>query len=353
MADRIEYISHLWVSLRQILYKGTRLMKRIVIYAPNNVVEMSIALMKDLCWVASSYALASDNSALDPNECVKLVSLDTVGVRSFSGNTISTDLVLYAQGELDGPEPDAILLGAYWGHMEETIHQNQALIEWLQRAHQQSIPIAAVSNAPIFLAASGLLNDKVATVYPPYANAFRKRYPQVNLKEQRAITDAGNLYCANGIASGCDLIISIIEQMYGPVIARQISEEFLLGFNRSYTLANVSFDGQKFHQDKSILMAQQLLERNYSDNVNVQDIAEDIGMSPRNFSRRFKAATGDTPSGYLQRVRIEAAKDLLKHSTLSISEIAYRTGFSDASHLGRLLRKLEGKRPKTYRAYNP
>lgn len=326
-------------------------MKRIYIYAPQNVVEMSIALMKDLCWVASSYGLLEHNIKGDAKDWVKLISLEGKSVTSFSGNHISTDLTLeevqFSKGQ--HPKPDAILLGAFWGQTDDILEQNQALNAWLQDAHAGNIPIAAVSNAPYFLAQAGLLNEKAATVYPPIQAAFSQRFPNVLIRAESAITDAGEIYCANGIASGCDLIVSIIEKLYGPSIARRISEEFLLGFNRSYTVANMSFDGQKYHQDSQILTAQQYLERHYQQSLSIQNIAQDIGMSPRNFSRRFKQATGDSPTEYLQRVRIEVAKQLLSASSLSIAQITEKSGFSDASYFSRTFHRYTQLKPNQYR----
>ncbi|HDY83695.1 MAG TPA: helix-turn-helix domain-containing protein, partial [Halieaceae bacterium] len=191
--------------------------------------------------------------------------------------------------------------------------------------------------------------NKVATVYPPVADQFHRRYPDVALRPERAITDAGNLYCANGIASGCDLIVSIIEMLYGAGVARRISHDFLVGFNRNYSISHVSFDGQKYHRDRQILTAQQWLERNFSGEVKLEVVAADIGMSPRNFSRRFKRATGDSPSHYLQRVRIEAAKELLRSTDLSVAEVAYRVGYADLSYFSRMFSRHEGCLPLSYR----
>jgi len=326
-------------------------MKRIYIFAPENVVEMSIALMKDLCWVASSYRLMEKGLEGDAKDWVKLVSLHGTGVTSFSGNHISTDLKLSdVQFDDDNSNPpEAILLGAFWGQVENILEHNQALSSWLVSAHQHQVPIAAVSNAPFFLAQAGLLDNKTATIYPPAQDAFQKRYPAVLLRPQSAITDAGQIFCANGIASGCDLIVAFIEQIYGPEIARRISQEFLLGFNRSYTVANMNFDGQKYHQDSRILTAQQYLERHFQESLSIRSIAEDIGMSPRNFTRRFKAATGDNPTAYLQRVRIEVARELLRTTALTIAEISEKTGFSDASYFSRTFNRYAGKKPNQYR----
>ncbi len=319
-------------------------MKNILIYLPNQTVSMSAALIKDLCWVAANHSARHEALSVDSAKYVRLVSDDGNPVQCFSGNTLSVDLALN-----DVEAADAIFLSAFWGDPNKVLKDSQRLVDWLCRAHAEGIPIAGTSNGPFFMAEAGLLDDKVATIYPPVADAFQQRYPLVNLLAERAITDAGNLYCANGIASGCDLIVSIIEMLFGPSVARQISQEFLIGFNRSYTLANVTFDGQKYHNDGKVLTAQQWLERNYDQDVSIEVVAADVGMSPRNFSRRFKQATGDSPSLYLQRVRIEAAKDVLRNTSLSIAEVAYKVGYADESYFSRVFKRICGDLPHVFR----
>lgn len=319
-------------------------MKDIHIFVPNQVIGMSATLLKELCWVAGLHAAEKKGSTLDPGKHVHLVSIDGKSAQCFTGNSLSVDMAL---DEVE--HSDAIFLSSFWGAPHKILEENQALQKWLVQSHAEGIPIAGMSNAPFFMAEAGLLNDKVATIYPPVADQFQQRYPQVNLRQERAITDAGNLYCANGIASGCDLIVSMIEMFYGPEVARQMSQEFLIGFNRSYTLANVGFDGQKYHRDRQILTAQQWLERNFHEDVKLETLAEDVGMSPRNFSRRFKLATGDSPSHYLQRVRMDAAKDLLRSSSMTVAEVAYKVGYSDVSYFSRMFNRHEGCLPHTFR----
>jgi transcriptional regulator GlxA family with amidase domain len=323
-------------------------MKNILIYLPRHAVAMSATLIKELCWVATAYAAEQESLAVDPGQCVRLVSADGAPVNCFSGNQLSVDIGLEEVVAANDPV-DALFLCAFWGAPQQIIEENRALLPWLNRLNDQAVPIAAVSNGPFFLAEAALLDNKVATVYPPVADQFQHRYPDVLLRPERAITDAGNLYCANGIASGCDVTVSIIEMLYGPAVARRISHDFLVGFNRNYSISHVSFDGQKYHRDRQILTAQQWLERNFSGEVKLEAVAADIGMSPRNFSRRFKQATGDSPSHYLQRVRIEAAKELLRSTDLSVAEVAYRVGYADLSYFSRMFSRHEGCLPHSYR----
>ena len=323
-------------------------MKTIFVYLPQNVVAMSATLIKELCWVAASYAGEQASESINPSECIRFVSLDGSPVQCFSGNQLSVDSSLTDVVFKDIPV-DAVFLSAFWGAPKKILEENQALLPWLTQLHERNVPIAAVSNGPFFLAQAGLLDNKVATVYPPVAEQFQQRFPNVTLRSERAITDAGNLYCANGIASGCDLAVSIIEMVYGPDVARKVSQNFLVGFNRDYSIANVEFDGQKYHRDRQILTAQQWLERHFGSNVKLETVAADVGMSPRNFSRRFKVATGDSPSYYLQRLRVEASRELLRVTDLTVAEIGYRVGYGDLSYFSRVFKKHEGCLPLRYR----
>ena len=73
-------------------------------------------------------------------------------------------------------------------------------------------------------------------------------------------------------------------------------------------------------------------------------------MSPRNFARRFAAATGETPLGYLHRLRIDAARHLLETRGKSIADVSLAVGYSDLGFFRRLFKRHTGAPPQAYRA---
>ncbi len=319
--------------------KNSEKKNKVAIFAPQHAVGMSIMLIKDLCW--SAQQLAGDNS-ISPS--IPLISLDGKPVDCHTGSSITVDGTL---DELN--DVDVLFIAAFWGDTEATLKNNNELLPKLKQLYQQGKTLIALSNAAFYLAEAGLLHNRVATLYPPYAEAFRQRYPSIQLRPERAITVADNLYCANGIASGCDLCISIIEQLYGPDAARKVATRFLIGFSRNYPLWNIAFDGQKYHKDRQILMAQQWLERHYHEPFSLTELAVDLGMSMRNFSRRFKEATGDSTLYYLQRLRIEAACDQLKNTDLKVIEICNQVGYHDISAFNKRFKKMTSLTPREYR----
>ncbi|MEX3011114.1 GlxA family transcriptional regulator [Hoeflea sp. TYP-13] len=315
-------------------------MKTIVIYAPQNAVGMSIMLTSELCGYAArkSEAMIGDTA--------RILVVSPAGKDLICSNNMAlpvSDKIAVLS------DADAVFLAAFWGSVDQALSENRDLIRMLKSLEENRVPVAALSTGTYFLAQSGLLDGKVATTYPPFVDDFGKRYPEIKLRPNRAITDAGGLYCANGIPAGCDLTISIIELLFGPEVARHTSRAFLTGFSRDYALANVAFDGQKYHGDRQILTAQQWMERNYGGPVRMVTLAEDVGMSPRNFSRRFKQVTNESPHDYLRRVRMEAAKDLFRDRDLSLSEIADRVGYRDPGSFMKAFRKETGLTPGEFR----
>ena len=313
--------------------------KRIAIFAPHHAVGMSIMLIKDLCWSAQQQS--AENELVPP---IPLLSIDGKPVDCHTGSSISIDGSLEQLDDID-----VLFVAAFWGDAKTTLQDNAALLPKLKQFHQQGKTLITLSNAAFYLAEAGLLHNRVATLYPPYAEAFRQRYPSIQLRPERAITVADNLYCANGIASGCDLCISVIEQLHGPEAARKVATRFLIGFSRTYPLWNIAFDGQKYHKDRQILMAQQWLERHYHIPFSLTELAADLGMSMRNFSRRFKDATGDSALYYLQRLRIEAACDQLKNTDLKVIEICNQVGYHDISAFNKRFKKMTSLTPREYR----
>jgi AraC-like DNA-binding protein len=80
--------------------------------------------------------------------------------------------------------------------------------------------------------------------------------------------------------------------------------------------------------------------------LSLTELAASSGFSVYYFARRFKQATGLSPKQYVLRQRLERAHTLLCQGRVTVSEVAYQTGFTDQSHLVRYFKKCWGKTPK-------
>jgi len=93
----------------------------------------------------------------------------------------------------------------------------------------------------------------------------------------------------------------------------------------------------------------QYLSSHYSDHITLEDMARRVYLSPSYFSRIFKKETGITFSAYLNRMRIEHSKELLRHQNIRLTDIALMVGFEDQSYFTKVFKKMAGSTPLHYR----
>lgn len=246
-------------------------------------------------------------------------------------------------------QADLIYLPALWRNPRPTLEANQALQPWLQQQYENGAIISGVGTGCCFMAEAGLLDHKPATTHWYYFDQFQKRYPNVKLKRQHFITQAGNLYCAASINSLADLTIHFIQLFFNKAVAQHVERHFSHEIRRAYETVSYFEDDNINHSDEEILQTQLWIKNNLSKPMKTRDIAQQFNMSTRNFDRRFKEATGKTPLRYIQDTRISTASDLLQSSNLSIGDIADKVGYSDVSYFTQLFRKKLHITPKEYR----
>ncbi|WP_339806678.1 helix-turn-helix domain-containing protein [uncultured Marinobacter sp.] len=307
----------------------------VVILAFDGSVEMSITMIRDM-FCAAGMVVSKQNLEQESFDGidVKVASQDGGEVRTFSGAVLSPDASIE-----DIDHSGLVIVSGIWADMAPFLAKYESTVAWLRRQYQQGATIACMHSGAFLLAEAGLLNEKAATVYWRMVDQFKSRYPQVVLQPEKKITATGRLYCSAGVASGVELATYLMEKIWGVAIAQKISQSFLMDIPRENPFFKLAFDDQKRHADKQVLAAQQWLESNFSSDFLLEEVADKVGLSLRSFMRRFKRETGDTPVHYLQRIRIETAKELLRSSSLSIDEISFRVGYEDVSFFCRIFKR--------------
>ena len=242
-----------------------------------------------------------------------------------------------------------IYIPGLWRNPRPLVKKSAALLEWLKREYQNGALISAVGTGCCFLAEAGLLDGKAATTHWHYFDQFQKDYPLVQLKRQYFITQAGNLYCAASVNSLADLTVHFIQRLYGNEIASHVERHFSHEIRRAYEASGFFEQEHNRHPDEDITQIQIWLQDNYYRDIVISQLAEKFGMSTRTLNRRFKAALGISPLDFLQEVRINIAKDLLKTSNLSINEIVDKIGYQDTGFFNMLFKKHMATTPIAYR----
>lgn len=245
---------------------------------------------------------------------------------------------------------DMVYVPAMWRNPRPMLSRSPELVEWLRWQFQHGAIINGTGTGVCFLAEAGLLNDKPATTHWYYFEQFAKQYPRVQLKRQHFITAAGKLFCAGSINAQTDLNLHHVHRFYGKPTADHLSQHFSHEVRQSFDRLSFNQEENTNHPDEVVLQTQLWMQNNLSSHsISIERLAQQFGMSPRNFSRRFKAASNLTPLQYLQKQRLVAAKELLQSSNLSIAEIAYRVGYLDVSYFSQLFKEFSSTTPGQFR----
>ncbi|MFZ0452261.1 MAG: helix-turn-helix domain-containing protein [Ignavibacteriaceae bacterium] len=244
---------------------------------------------------------------------------------------------------------DLVIIPAMYGNLRKAVNDNRDFIPWIKEQHDNGAEIASLCLGAFLLAATGLLKGRKCSTHWLAANEFRNTFPDVNLVEDKIITDEQGIYSSGGAYSSLNLILYLVEKFAGRQAAVFCSKAFQIDIQRDSQSPFMIFMGQKEHEDESIKKAQEYIESNFQDKITVDQLASMLALSRRNLERRFKKATANTVVEYIQRVKIEAAKLKLESSRENVNEVMYKIGYSDPKAFRVTFKKITGLSPIQYR----
>lgn len=223
------------------------------------------------------------------------------------------------------------------------------IMNWLREQHEAGIYIASMCTGSFVLAQAGLLEGKRATTHWVFSEQFKKAFPTVKLQTERTVTDDGLIMCSGGSTSGSDLLLHLIRKFASPQLAAECAKKLLVDTAPRTQQPYSSTTFKKNHTDAEILKVQIWMEKRMGTNIQMEALVDEFGFSMRNFIRRFKEATEQTPLQYLQNLRIEKAKHLLESSNEGIEQITLHVGYEDGNSFRRLFKERVGLTPSAYR----
>jgi transcriptional regulator GlxA family with amidase domain len=244
---------------------------------------------------------------------------------------------------------DLIIIPGFKGNTSAILRKYQDVIAWIRESHRCGAEIASMCVGSFFLAEAGLLNGKGATSHWSAAGEMQRRYPLVKVQSDRIITDQGGIYTSGGGFAALKLILYLVEKFCGREAALTVSKRYSIDFDYKSQAHFTVFSGQRRHGDDKILKSQSYIEEHYASNLSIEQVSASCNTSKRNFIRRFKAATDNTPIEYLQRVRIEAAKKVIENEDCSLEEVMIQTGYEDIKTFRMIFKRLTGLSPRDYR----
>jgi transcriptional regulator GlxA family with amidase domain len=274
---------------------------------------------------------------------IQLVGLSKESLLNDGLYTITTDPIKNIK------KTDLIIIPAMYGNLQKAVEDNKEFIPWIVKQYNSGAEVASLCLGAFLLASTGLLEGKKCATHWLAANEFRKMFPEVNLVEDKIITDENGIYSSGGAYSSLNLILYLVEKFAGREAAIFCSKAFQIDIRRDSQSPFTIFIGQKEHEDKSIKKAQEFIESNFHNKITVDQLASMLALSRRNLERRFKKATANTVVEYIQRVKIEAAKQSLESSKENVNEVMYKVGYNDTKAFRTIFKKITGLSPIQYR----
>jgi transcriptional regulator GlxA family with amidase domain len=254
---------------------------------------------------------------------------------------------------LDFQHSQLIVVPGSYAHnnkeLSTVIEQFSQARQHFTEAHQRNIPIAASCNGSFALAATGLLDGKTATTCWFLAEFFRYYFPQVQLEVDHKVAEQDGLYTAGATNAYIQLCLALTQLQQGVRFSQQMAKIMLTDPHCSSQTPYLTLSPMAPQRDDKILQIQQYLQEHLAENIELSQVASHFAMTQRTLIRRFKQSTGDTPMAYLQKLRIEKAKQLLESSQLPIEQLLNVVGYEDLSSFRKLFQQYTSLTPKAYR----
>jgi transcriptional regulator GlxA family with amidase domain len=317
-------------------------MKKVTILAPYNTMATTIFGPMDVFNQAGRLWNRLAKLPQTPFFDVTVASADGQPIRSVNNIYIQPHC-----GIEDIEQTDLIIISSAT-YIQKILDKTPGLVPWLHHHYDRGAHIASICTGVFLLAETGLLDGKSATLHWGFADMFRRRYPQVELRHDRMFIDHGRLYCSAGVSAGLDLSLYLVEKFRGRRAAVESAKTMVLDMGRVSQSPYERLYFPKDHGDRLVVKAQEWIEQHQSESIDYERLARELRMSRRSLERRFKKAVGITPLGYLQMLRVERAKQLLEQGTQTFSEITYDVGYEDIPFFRKVFIRLTGLRPNEY-----
>lgn len=210
--------------------------------------------------------------------------------------------------------------------------------------------LCSVCTGSFFLAEAGLLTNKNVTTHWEKGEILKDKYPDIRVDSNPIFIKDGNIYTSAGISSGMDLALALVEEDLGKTLALEVARQMVLYLKRPGSQSQYSTVLK--HQDidhEPIREICNLIQEHLHETMKIEDLAEKISMSPRNFARVFVRETGVTPARYIDKLRVETACRYLVDTRLSFKEIALLCGLGSPDNMRKVFMKYIRISPSEYR----
>jgi transcriptional regulator GlxA family with amidase domain len=310
---------------------------RVVFFAPPGVTSL------DLIGPLQVFQLAGD--MLGHPYRIEVCALSEMV--PIAGNLQFSNLVPYRQIEL-GPDDTLFVSGCDPSlFTPEFMHAQQPLFAWIREAWRAGTTVCSVCTGAYLLAESGILDGLACVTHWMDVGTLQRRYPRIEVRKGILFVQAGNIFTSAGIASGIDLALHLVGLRYGQKLAYEMARLMVVYLRRTGDFDQDSvYLRYRNHLDDLVHRVQGILIDNLDRPPSLGRLAELVGASPRNLSRRVRQSLGLSIGEYLKELRLERARSLLQEAGSKVEEVARACGLNGSRQLRNLYRGRYGRSPR-------
>ena len=234
------------------------------------------------------------------------------------------------------------------GHGVYTAAKDRQLVRWITRRAGQAARVASVCTGAFLLAEAGLLDGRRVTTHWRRCAELARNYPALYVEQDPIFVRDGDVWTSAGVTAGIDLTLAFVEADVGRAAALAVARHLVVFAKRPGGQAQFSA-GLALATDPDFDTLHDWMTNNLRQDLSVPHLAARVGMSERSFARRYRAATGTTPSRAVERLRVEAAREALATSRRPVKDIAWRCGFGSEETMRRSFLRVLSVAPRDYR----
>lgn len=209
--------------------------------------------------------------------------------------------------------------------------------------------VAAPCTGAFSLAEAGVLNGRRATTHWAFARELQKQYPEIELDEDRIFIVDGPVWTSAGMTAGVDLALAMVEKDLGADTARAVARKLVVYHRRAGGQSQFSALLELEPKSDRVQSALDYAKNHLRNELSVKELANAARLSPRQFSRTFRAETGQSPAKAIENLRVEAARVMMEQGRHSMDVIANETGFADRERMRRAFLRAFGQPPQAIR----
>ena len=271
-----------------------------------------------------------------------------LSIMSAGGGPVDSESgLIVTTTQLDDHPIDTLIVSG--GDGVQDARHDRRLVEWVGAAAECSRRVASVCSGAFLLGEAGLLDDRRVTTHWARAEQLAAAFPTATVDPDPIFLCDG-VWTSAGVTAGIDLALALVADDLGAECAQSIARHLVMFLRRpggQSQFAAPVWTGAP--ERDGIRAAVEAIHRDPGAVHSVAALADAAAMSPRHFSRVFTREIRCTPGRYVERVRVEAARNRLESTTDTADTIARQCGFGTAETMRRAFLRCVGVPPQDYR----